>query len=358
MIKSRVNQAQKYGGSSFNATKSESDDHVYIDINMRYNADRDIGQKSSLAVYNSTKTEPIIDNPSEYHLVIDRFYLSGFLIPTYIFLPTEPGEVSFRYGGGTYTAQLVFDPRTNTIPINDPTYYWIYDYQHYLDMLNEALFQAFASIPVPPAGAVAPYMVWDSDAQKFIFYAQKAYYDEALAAPIEVYFNDTIFKIFPFFPYFEESDSFWRLVIRDYKNNTETIGGADYLFLKQQASGVSYWNPAKGLVFTSQSIPVKNTYTQINNKAEFQNDSNATSLGILIDFKLDNINSLDQRKQLLYVPQQNYRRLDLYGTSPLRSIDIQVYWVDLFGNLNPLRIPKGQEANIKLLFIRKQYIED
>ena len=126
--------------------------------------------------------------------------------------------------------------------------------------------------------------------------------------------------------------------------------------MKQQAVGTSYWNPAKGLVFTSNAIPVKNTYTQINN--QFQDESNATSLGILIDFKLNIDNSLDQRKQLLYVPQQNYRRLDLYGTTPLRTIDIQIYWADLFGNLYPLRIPRAQEANIKLLFIRKSYIEN
>ena len=336
-------------------TKSEEDDHVYIDINIKYDENKDVGQNSSIATYQSTKTEPLIGNPSEYHLTIDRFNLSGFLIPSYIFNPDEPGAVGLNFGGIGYFADLVWTPRTNT-GVNDPTYYFIYDYQHYLDILNTALTTAFSLIPAPPAGAVAPYVVWDTDSQKFIVYAQKAFYDLSIATPIKIIFDNTVYRLFPFLPYFEETNNLWSLVMNDYKNNTEDIGGVDYLFLKQQAIGTSYWNPAKGILFTSNSIPVKNTYTQINN--QFQDESNATSLGILIDFKLNIDNSLDQRKQLLYVPQQNYRRLDLYGTTPLRTIDIQVYWSDLFGNLYPLRIPKAQEANIKLLFIRKSYIED
>lgn len=359
MIKNRIiNANNKMGGSSFNASKSEMDDHTYIDIQIKYNPDKDIGQNSSYAIYNSTKTEPIINNPSEYHLVIDRFNISGFLLPTYIYLPSEPGTVSLSYLGNIYNANLIFDSRTTITETNDPSYYHIYEYQHYVDMINEAFKQAFSQIPIPPIGSSAPYMTWDTDSQKFTLHAEKAFYDETLAQPIGVYFNDTLYRVFPFFPYFEQTAIFWQFVIRDYRNNTEVIGGNDYLFLKQEAVGISYFNPVKGLVFTSQNIPVKNTYTQINNNVQFQNDSNASSMGILIDFKIDIINSLDQRKQLLYVPQQNYRRLDLYGTLPLRSIDIQIYWTDLFGNINPLRIPKSQDANIKLLFIRKQYIND
>lgn len=348
----------QYGGSMNVLTKSEQDDHVYIDINIKYNPGRDVGQNSSLANYSTTKTEPLIMNPSLYHLVIDRFALSGFLIPTYIFVPTEPGRVTLRYLGVDYSADLIFTPRSNTTPLTDDSYYYIYEYQHYLDMLNQAFIDAFALIPVPPVGASAPYMVWDSVAQRFSLYAIELFYKDTVANPIDIFINDTLYRIFPFFPYFEETNVFWQFIVSDQRNNREVIGIVNYLFLKQEASGVGYWNPAKGLVFTSNSIPVKNTYTQINNQLSNQQDSNASSLGILIDFKLDVVNSLDQRKQLLYTPQQNYRRLDLYGASPLRTIDIQIYWVDLFGVLHPLRIPKDQEANIKLLFIRKSYIED
>lgn len=343
-------------GGNYYQTRTEEDDHVYIDINIQYNPDQDVGQNSSIATYKSTKTEPLLLNPSEYHLTVDRFNLSGFLIPSYIFNPSSPGTVTLEFGGIKYSSNLVFTSRSSTTPLTDPTYYFIYDYQHYIDLVNLALEAAYALIPAPPAGSSAPYIVWDTDAQKFIVYAKKASYDLSIPNPIKVFFSQEIYRQIPFIPYFEETANSWQLYFQNYGNNEETISGTLYLFLKQEAVGTSYWNPAKGLIFTSNTIPVKNTYTQINNNQ--QDNSNAASLAILVDFKLNIENSLDQRKQLLYVPQQNYRRLDLYGTTPLKSIDINVYWTDVEGTLYPIRIPKGEEANIKLLFIRKSYIND
>ena len=220
-------------------------------------------------------------------------------------------------------------------------------------MVNTALAASFAAIAAPPAGSAAPYMVWDTDAQKFSLYAQKAFYDLALANPIEIRFNYAVYNQFPFLAYSVDNEGSL-LLVRDYNNNTETIGGTDFLFLKQQGIGVERFNPIKSILFISNTIPVKNTFTELNNTQP--DNSNASSLGILTDFKLDiSNNSLGQRKHLLYVAD-NYRWLDLYGNTPLRTIDVQVYWADLQRKLYRYRIPLGDEGSMKILFRKKTTI--
>lgn len=338
--------------------KIQNDDHVYLDVEITFDDSRESFELSSPASYRTTKTEAILKNPSDYHIVVDRFSIPGYLLPSYVFNPADPGFVRLEYDGNTVTQQLIYIPNS-VIPDNVPEYYYMYDYQHWIQMLNTAFATAFASLPSTPVGSNAPYIVWDTDAQKFILYTEEAFYDLALGNPIKIFVNEAIGKLLPFMPYrsFAKETAFpfvdyFQFIIEDYKNNKETINSVDYLFLKQQAIGTGgAWNPVKSLIFTSQSIPVKNTFTQVNEKGQ---DSNANSLGILIDFKLDiSNNALGNRKTLLYVPQQNYRRLDLYGTSPLKTLDVNVYWADERGRLLPVRIPRFENVNIKLLFIRK-----
>lgn len=334
--------------------KIETDDHIYIDVDIPYDPASLSTEESTPASYRATKTEPILKNPSDYHLTVDRFSIPGFLIPSYIFDPANPGTVRLDYLGSSSTQQLVYVPNNQLQPWEEG-YYYLYDFQHWAEMVNTALAAAHAALATAPVGSLPPYIVWDTDAQKFKVYAQKQYYDMAVGH-IEVYFDTPLYSHLPFLPWATSLvQPYWQLLFKDYRNNTESIGGVDYLFLKQQAVGVSYWQPAKSLIFISNTIPVKNTYTEINNVRP--DNSNSNSLGILIDFKIDALSSLDQRKTLIYVPQQNYRRLDLYGQTPLKTIDISVYWSDITGALHPLRIPSFDAVNIKLLFIKKELSE-
>ncbi len=339
----------------------ETDDHIYIDIDINYDPSNITTEASTPSNYKSTKTESIIRNPSEYHLTVDRFVIPGYLLPSMIFNPIHPGTVVLEWSGapGVHsTVDLVYTPH-NTLQPWQEGYYYLYDFQHWADMVNTALATAHAGLAGAPGPSLPPYIVWDTDAQKFIFYGQKAYYDMS-GAHIKVFFNTPIYKLLPFMPYADDYANlpapgvhgYYQLLFKDYKNNTESISAVDYLAIKQQANGASYWQPVKGLIFISNTIPVKNTYTSLNSNNP--QNSNSNSLGILIDFKIDASSALDQRKTLIYVPGQNIRKLDLYGQTPLKTLDIGVYWTDLDGELHPLRIPSFESVNIKLLFIKKK----
>ena len=61
------------------------------------------------------------------------------------------------------------------------------------------------------------------------------------------------------------------------------------------------------------------------------------------------------RNSIDYIPSAEYCFVDMYGNSPLSTIDISVYWKDRGGNLHPLLLTPGCNANIKLLFRRKDF---
>lgn len=339
----------------------EKDDHVYVDVDIKYNSANDPTGFGRLATYSAVKTEPILTNPSKYHLIVDRFQISASSLPVYIFDPNAPPTITLSYNGVDATQAFVFDyrgvPTTPTLA-PDGIYYFVYTIQHFLDMFNVAAAAAFATLAPAIVGSTAPWAVWDGD--RVAIYAQKANYDIDLALPIEVFVNDECAQVFPFIDYVNIAPNDNQIIIADIRNNTEAIGGINHLFMRQQADGAYAFNPIRSLLFTSNTIPVKSSYTNVSNQgaivggsAYVNNNADTNSLGVLIDFKLDTPTPMAQRTILTYTPQQNYRRLDMYGTAPLRSLDVSVFYVDVRGRLYPLRIRRNEEVNIKLLFARK-----
>jgi len=343
-------------------TIMESDDHVYVDISIPYDEEKDLEGFGMPAKYNATLTQSIIDNPSLYHLIIDRWQILGSEIPAYVFDTDHPGRVTLEYNGGSAFADLVYvsdhiPPPTppplkpfDQYTVDELRYFFIFTVQAYLDLVNTALATAFAALPSTPVGSNPPRFVFDGKTQLISLYAEKAFYEKSLALPITIYFDDVIQRLLPFFVWLVYPGDLVRLEVSDQFTNTVTIGGVNYLQMEQQSIGMYAFNPAESIVFTSNSIPIKNTYSNINNKDP--NNSNASNLAILTDFRFDVQTANDQSKKLLFVSNSNFRRIDLFGTSPLRSLDLQIYWTDKAGNLYPIMLAPSEVASIKLLFIK------
>jgi hypothetical protein len=56
-----------------------------------------------------------------------------------------------------------------------------------------------------------------------------------------------------------------------------------------------------------------------------------------------------------YVPSSEYRLIDLFGTSPVNSINVNIFWRNRFGTLIPVTLSSGGSANIKIMFRRKDF---
>jgi hypothetical protein len=343
----------------------DPDDHTYVDIQISYDPSKDNGNGTP-AYFSSTFTQSVVDNPSQYHLVIDRWDCNCSQIPSYIFDPNIPGTVTLAYNGTEVSQDLIFIPESPVSgpipplkPYRDYTvaeliYYYIYTVEYYAELVNTAFTTAHAALIILEpaiAASLPPRLVFNPETQLFALYAEKAFYDKSVALPITVMFDDEIASLLPFFVWRYQGSNKWLLQISDILINTVSYGGVDYLKQQQQSFGCYTFNPSKSIVFTSGTIPIKNTFSQINNKDP--NNSNASSIAILTDFKVDITSAMDQSKQLIYISNDNFRRIDLYGTSPLRTLDLAVYWTDKVGNLLPLNLAEDETLGIKLLFIRK-----
>jgi hypothetical protein len=86
--------------------------------------------------------------------------------------------------------------------------------------------------------------------------------------------------------------------------------------------------------------------------------SDADVLNILIEHSVELYNGTENKPYIYYEPVGEFRLTDLYGIQPVNQMDISVFWKDAYGNLNPVYLPIGSSASIKILFRKKIFNSD
>lgn len=344
----------------------ESINHIYFNANVTNNNDKNYRQ----AEFDQTRTDNIIDNPSEYYMSVARFELPGHYIPVHIMpideTQSDPNKsvysVTLEYDGtiSQQFVQFVTTAKNVAVP-PDPSlngqdlstdYYFVYTYQHMVDMINTAFAAAFAAIG-PPADSEQPFLYFNPENKLFTLTVDTDYYDINLTAPIKVFMNTKLYFLFQGF-YADDFNA----------NNNEgsTTDGKDVQFhidynnpyssntsvwnMEQNYISTPNWNPFKRIVFVASGMPITPEYVP---------DSDDAYQNILTDFRPDESSGEDVRSVYQYTPEF-YRLIDLKGEAPLRRISFRVYWEDKQGNLYTLRIPYLQQASVKFVFIRKRAI--
>jgi hypothetical protein len=61
-------------------------------------------------------------------------------------------------------------------------------------------------------------------------------------------------------------------------------------------------------------------------------------------------NDMVYKPNLLYVPSAEYRYIDMTGDNPITDVNINVFWRDKEGALNPFYLQSHGSCSIKLLF--------
>lgn len=173
--------------------QDDSADIVYYNIVMTCPT----ALSNTLASYQETRTQPIIDNPNDYYMSIVRFSIDGSNIPIFVcpVIPNPsnandvnftPFQVTLSYGGVNYTQNLIFIPESDAPAPLPPSaeglqdfinyYYYIYYYSTLVNMINNALSAAFTALVAANAGlsptVQAPYFIYDRVLQKFALVVQ------------------------------------------------------------------------------------------------------------------------------------------------------------------------------------------
>lgn len=357
---------------------NENGDNIYFNVEIR-------GQGSSPTIprYSVIRDEPILNKASDYYLSILRFNVPAYYAPIGQFL-TKPGETQ----EGVYSLQMVisgvfglpqtpeiflsftsvsdlnryFKAEPNKTP-NGNNIYYLFTYQEFLRSLNAAFSAAWNIIiqdpfwPFDPTTIeYAPFCTFNNSSKIFEFYFPQQFSNKFENNPpfITCFFNEALYALFSSVPAQRQSGPNGSPDGRDYSiyvidegiNQTAITALPDLKWIQVvgEYSTVVDWNPFSKILISTNLIPCKK---------EFAAGGGDVKLPIITDF-IPSVDIQDVRSLFQYFPVGQYRLVDLQSDGPIRNVDIDISWIDLWGNFNPFYIQPNANISMKLGFLNKE----
>jgi hypothetical protein len=398
--------------------------HIYYNINISNDySGYDISSNGQIMqvntndkelqlVFNQSRAQPYLINPSKYFLSVQRFTIESPNLPVFICQPVVgQGNVNRtiyqiamqkQSDGTTVYDEIIWQPDDKTVPVPSGTvtsswqtnkYYYCYSYQHFIDLINN-LFNSYAA-----SGWIVgtpPYMYLDTNTHLFTIGGNSTLYRTdtqgnylGSGAGYKIYFNIELYNLF----------SSLKAI---YKGTTGPVVGADYQLIMDTGSNIAYaspqnyiintynnprdnttggvnttdvlntqeystlplWTPVKNIVFRTTLLNVAPDI--VGTPIVFQEGdldvnngkSNTDILNIMIDHTVPLTIGTEYRPFIYFEPIGEFRLVELYGNQPINSMDIAVFWKDSFGNLIPFILDIGASATMKLLFRKKTFNSD
>jgi len=370
---------------------------LYYDVIMSNVSNQNI--RLIPARYNEARTQAFLDNPSDYWMTILKLTADTQSLPVWrcVIQPNQPDpnlsvySITLTFGGQAFQAYLqyesqdkaVFDPtsplQNGGLQNNSSYYYDVYNYQYVPYLFNKTFQEAFAGLDALVGGLPtihAPVMTYDTSNQTAIIYADaSAYNGESTAGSIGIFFNSATANLFSSFPLFVTNLT--SPIGKNFELQTRLFAETNLglyppvlpagspivqytcYTLYQEIPTVQQWNPITAIVLTSTSLPVvpnntsgsltANDIQSASNTIPVNNNNNTLAIPILTDYSTEGL----YKNFLYYVPTSEYRRLQLYGSTPLTTLDLELYWRDRLGNLNPFLLSSNTTICIKILFEKK-----
>lgn len=355
-------------------------DNIYLNVSINHQgAGYSTGFNSTseqpiLAVYDVTKDTPVVENPGNYYLSVIKFDLPLSLVPLLVckVIPNQGNpnlcqmSVGIKYLGVNYPVNLIYTPNNNLSPpiqsdirqIITP-YYYIYSYENLIRMFNVALLSAWTTSGLAAANPTlkAPFLYLD-DGTGFIVLVVSSVFTAAGAPPL-IFMNESSHNYLSAFEVksfgYNQPDGYdYQFVLNGSlppAPETEyTIGGVTYYKYSQDFPTLQNWAILRKILISSNGIPTKNEYIP----SRGNSNANNGSMPVISSFT-PIINAIgDNNSICYYVPQSQWKLVDMTPGPPLQRIDIQIQWEDANNNLYPLYIPLYQQANIDIAFLNKK----
>ncbi|CAN0242263.1 unnamed protein product [Ectocarpus fasciculatus] len=368
---------------------SKKPELIYYDIQI--NNFQSTGTTSEPMRFSEMRNNPIIKNASDYMLSIVRFQLDTYSLPTFIAdiepAPnTDPNKmietITLEYTDGDVTVgplNLTWVPTNAHLEIpgspqplqeTNTEYYYGNSFRHYSDIINTTLESLTTDLKTSVGAAlddlIAPKMIWNDDKQTSEIIGQQEFFDwNNNSNVVNIYFNRPLYGKLSSLPAIKNYNGTDGKIYKIYmKNdyNTKIIsldadgtGAQDFIKVSQEYSTISNWSPISSLVFTTSTLPIY--ASQLSEPLVYSN-GNAISTKIPQNFAqvISDMatNDLCYKPNIIYSPSGEYRFIDMFGTSDITNIDVNVYWKDVKGNLNPFYLQSGASGSIKILFKLKK----
>jgi hypothetical protein len=368
---------------------------IYYDLDV-INSDRSGLNAPVKLRFQETRNNPYLEAPENYMLSVVRFSLHTPSLPVFIPL-VELGQanpnktvysitMTYVVGGNTITHQefIIYTPEDLSAPVPNPPlvnqditsdYYYVKSYQHIVKMINTTLANCLIGLnnAIVGAGGVAltttpPYLDFDMSSFKAILASPQVAFDLNLGTPYKLYFNSPLYHILTSFPAFyygylgiTQGKNYQLNIYTTPNNGNVLLGATNYLLTYQEDSSIAMMNPIQSIVFTTALLPVVSSNISnpkvfgVNTTNLFNSGENSNLAPVITDFEVPMGVDNTFRPNIQYTPTAEYRFVDLYGSSPISSIELSVYWKDNYNILHPFILNSGCSGNVKLLFRRRDF---
>lgn len=363
--------------------------HVYMNLDVVNNSTND----AQPLIFSETRTIPFLANAEDYFLTVVRFTLQTanslpVFIPDIIVGQTNPYKTVYEIGmyirQGSVTkvvkANVAYTGTDATLPEPDPPltqvdtstkYYWVFNVLDWVGMLNRTFTTLTADILTDKSISSfnAPFVQYDITTGLFTLSVEQ----NAMASySLLVFFNARLYNILPFpatyqkNPLLQSPDGCYVINIMNSNANQKTllIAGTktDFLTTITEFSPLPLMNPIRNIYFTTNQLPIQPTLSQ---PPKVYNDTNLSAStdgapdisNILTDFQVSVTATNNYNGEIIYLPESEYRLIDLNQGFNLNKIDLYCYWKDKYNNSNQMYLPVGCCANIKLLFRHKRFFD-
>ncbi len=350
---------------------ARDDSHIYQNLTLYNNTDGTVR-----ASYDQTFDTPILAKSGDWDVMIERFFIPAQSVPIFIFpnpnaspVPT-PYVVTLTYGGTDYATNVQYISYSSFATTSD-SYYWVYGYQEFINMINAAYQTCYLALIAAHPGVAngAPYLTYEPGTELISLNAGPEYLSAngSATATVTIWMNQ-VFDFFQnlvnvFHGYLTAGVSnpkAFQVIVQNTGNNSITLngpygyGGAGYK-MTQQYSSLFNWNSFRSIVFETNGLPVVPELLRPNTAV---GDQNATLNGrtILTDFFPDVSRGTEVRGYQQYYANGNHRVINLRGSDPLKRLSLNIYWSDVGGGTTtPLLLSPKDSCNIKILYRRKDY---
>ena len=388
--------------------------HQYADILVCNNSE---DLQPLPVIFNQQKTSNICDDTSEYYMSVIRWSMDAS-IPQIIpdielaAIPDQANTLATKYvvnmcfldeaagspvpvfpTNSDKTVIFAPDDLTTSAPVYTPTninqvflnpFYQLHSVQAFLNMVNKSLLESFNVLKAAATANgwpslnsdIAPQLQWDPATQKIALYVssnfvflpgvQNRKYKITMNVPLYNLFNTFPAVCWGFYPGTSAtrplgSNYEFKLVgqyetIISIPNGTTEITLTKYT---QETSSVPGWCPASSIVFVSYSIPVNPVLSgapQFYGEALLSGLNQSASSNVITDFEIPMVAGTEYSGGIVYyLPQSEYRLIDLLGSQALSNLNIRVQWRSKFGYYYDFVLKNGGSATLKLLLRKKDF---
>lgn len=363
-------------------SKEQQPDHNYIRIQIRGALDPVTGKFLPLK-FDKIYSPSFIFNPQQYYLAITNASIPFNCVPLIIIYiqegtaQTNPNltlfSFCFRYLGSDYFANVIYVP-----PNNEPTpiapsqnggfqqvgpYYFIYNYQILVDMLNTTITTAFNAMNAVHSGTLgpqgitaAPYFTYNPVTELFTLNYQAGYN----GFTVEFYMNyelSNYLETFKTISYGANNTNGkdYRFVFSNDNNTNEISTGIFGNFQSFQATP-RYLNCLNQVLITSRSLYTAGVLEdgRFTTNQIFQAPDSFSPEPVILS--LDPILEVakDSSSRLIYNPSK-YTLFDLNaaGIDDLNRLEFAVAFKDYKGHIYPVCLKNSTSATITFGFFTK-----